>query len=243
MSTRSGSARRPAPSSAFVALLRAQRLCGGARADHRLPRAPSSCSARAAWMRHPPGRRWRRSRRRRSAARRSTRCSTAFPRRMRKPSSARWRRERRGDGARAGRWRAATTSRCLADEANEDRLRRRARRRCRSPLRAGATDDALRRLSRASAPAALPRRRGHRRMRARRGAVARSAPHLARARPQRRRRACSSDALKRRAAPAPDPAADRRLRLDEERTDEHLKLAHAVVQAHRASRSSPSARG
>ena len=78
----------------------------------------------------------------------------------------------------------------LADEANESGLAAaRARGAGRAPLRAGATGDALRRCRR-EAPARLPRRRGHRRMRARRGPFADLRRHPARQRPQRRRDRC-----------------------------------------------------
>ena len=80
----------------------------------------------------------------------------------------------------------------LADEANESGLAARARRSAgRAPLCARRRPvDALRRLSR-EAPARLPRRRGHRRRRARRGPLRRPAPHLARERAQRRRGAAA----------------------------------------------------
>ena len=172
-------------SSTFPALLRAQRLCGRAGADDRVPRKRSACSARD---RSPTSAapRMRRSRRRRSAAPHSTRCSA-------RTSSARWKRARRSASrrtttVRVQEERAGGAEPLLSDEVNEAgqdataaealsvrRFGARERLRGAAPLRARG----------ARAPAAPPRLPAHARA-ARRDFDTRRA--LARSGAQRRRR-------------------------------------------------------
>ena len=131
----------------------------------------------------------------------------------------------------------------LADEANESGLAAaRAEALVERRFAAGATGDALRKLAR-EAPARLPRRRGHRRMRARRGPWADLRRTL--------RESVRNDGevlrlgrLKRR--PRPRKVL---LLIDvsgsmKGRTDDNMKLAHALIaRGSRTSRSSPSAPG
>ena len=204
-----------------------QRLCGRAGADHGLPGGDRAAGA-AQHRSTSAGPDWRRWRRRRSGARPTTGCSTSIfsgseaidraergrrgsgppaggrPRRGRNAAGRRSQRIRPGRGARARRWSSA------------------ALRQARPAMRCADC--------RARRPARLPRRRGHRRMRARRGPCADLRRTL--------RDSVRNDGevlrlgrLKRRPRPR-----KMLLLIDvsgsmKARTDDNMKLAHALLHA------------